>query len=103
MSYLKTINKNKMAAKKDAQRNTPQHTGPIDVLIVSPEDGTPKPLYVRLKHDHALSEAGKAFLRCVKETKMPDVDGRSWAFSYDGNGKWHQIDNHGTVRRPPNG
>ena len=32
-----------------------------------------------------------------KGLKMPGEDG-GWAKSYDGHGKWHQIDNHGTVR-----
>ena len=92
MSYYKTIQKNKALAAKPKT----VHVGGIDLLIVSPEPGNPEPLFQVLRKDQVSGAAAKVYLKFTKDTKMPGAT-YGWAWSFDGAGKWHQIDQDGSV------
>ena len=102
MSYLHTMAKNKLTSlggsPSRSNATVPSvHVGGIDVLIVS---GTgPEPLFQMLKKDQVKSDAASAYLKFLKESKVPGkLSG--WAWSFDMRSKWHQIDNWGTVCPP---
>lgn len=96
MSYLKTIQKNRAGAHKKDQV---VHVGGIDLLIVSPAHGDPEPLHQILRKSQVSSDAARVYLKFTKDTKMPG-EFSGWAWSFDRDHKWHQIDNNGIVRCP---
>ena len=54
MSYLKTIQKNRM---KNGANLFVKHEGGIDILIVSPPKGDPEPLYKMFRKEQLSSDA----------------------------------------------
>lgn len=102
MSYLKTIQKARIRNDKAVARvDRPVHQGGIDVLVGSPPPGDPEPLWQMLKPDQLNSDAAKVYLKWLREHKRPGDD-TGWAWSFDRERKWHQIDDEGTVCAPLN-
>ena len=98
MSYLKSMEKAK-AFNESAPKTTEVVTiDGVDVLIISPTIGNAsEPWNVVLKKSQLKSTQAKTFLAFLKGLKIPGT-ATGWSHTFDGKGKWHQIDNLGNVR-----
>ena len=98
MSYLKSIDKAKEYTEKP--HKLLEAGGGLDILVGSPAPGNAsEPWFVMLKKSQLKTTEAKAFISWLKSCKVPGED-TMWSHTFDGMGKWHQIDNRGNVRAP---